>query len=183
MLFRSLTRKHWKFLIELKQEKRGRVKEMADEFDDIEYHEGKSPWELDIEADIALPSATQNEIDKDNAKNMIDHKIKVVCELANMPTKPEAIKAFQKADVLFGPAKAANAGGVAVSGLEMSQNRQGLSWTHEEVQEKLKEIMKDVFDACAEAAEEIGDKTNYSAGANISGFKKVAQAMIAQGAV
>ena len=134
-----------------------------------------------IPCDIALPCATQNELDEDGAKALIANGVKAVCEGANMPSTPEAVHAFQSAGVLFGPAKAANAGGVATSALEMSQNSMRYSWTFEEVDAKLHDIMKNIYHNSAKAAKEYGMEGNLVAGANIAGFLKVANAMLAQG--
>ena len=167
---------------EIKEVRRGRIKEYLDTHKDAEYHEGcKGIWT--IPCDIALPCATQNEIDGESAKILVKNGCKVVSEGANMPSTPEAIDTYLANGLLYGPAKAANAGGVATSGLEMSQNSIRLSWTFEEVDEKLHGIMKSIFKACDEAAKEYGMPGNYMAGANIAGFLKVAEAMKAQGNV
>jgi len=168
------------FVLELKNVKRGRIKEYADKFG-VEYREGKRPW--DIKCDCAFPSATQNEIDENDAKTLIKNGCKVVSEGANMPSTPEAVEQFVANKILYGPGKAANAGGVAVSGLEMSQNSQRLSWTSEEVDQKLQDIMAAIHQQCFDAAEEYGVPGNYVAGANIAGFVKVADAMLDQGLV
>ena len=165
---------------EIKQVRRGRIKEYLDVHKDAEYHEGCSGiWT--IKCDIALPCATQNEIDEASAKALVKNGVKCVCEGANMPSTPEAIHVFQKAGVLFGPAKAANAGGVATSALEMCQNSARLSWTFEEVDSKLHQIMIDIYHNAAKAAKEFGMEGNLVAGANIAGFMKVAKAMLAYG--
>ena len=149
---------------------------------EAEYHEGcKGIWT--IPCDIALPCATQNEIDGESAQILVKNGCKVVSEGANMPSTPEAIDTYLANGLLYGPAKAANAGGVATSGLEMSQNSIRLSWSFEEVDEKLHGIMKSIFKACDDAAKEYGMPGNYMAGANIAGFLKVAEAMKAQGNV
>ena len=167
---------------EIKEVKRGRIKEYLDYYKDAEYHEGcKGIWT--IPCDIALPCATQNEIDGESAKILVKNGCKVVSEGANMPSTPEAIDTYLANGVLYGPAKAANAGGVATSGLEMSQNSIRYSWTFEEVDEKLHNIMISIFKACDSAAKEYGMPGNYMAGANIAGFLKVAEAMKAQGNV
>ena len=167
---------------DIKEAHRGRIKEYADRVKGSEYHEGsKGVWT--VKCDIALPCATQNELDEESAKALIANGVKAVAEGANMPSTPEAIEAFLNAGVLFGPAKAANAGGVATSGLEMSQNSERLSWTFEEVDAKLEGIMKSIYKAASEAAVEYGQKGNLVMGANIAGFKKVADAMKWQGAV
>ncbi len=167
---------------EIKEVKRGRIKEYVDAVPTAEYHEGcKGIWT--IKCDIALPCATQNEIDGESAAILVKNGCKVVSEGANMPSTPEAIETYLANGLLYGPAKAANAGGVATSGLEMSQNSERLSWTFEEVDAKLHGIMKSIFKACDEAAKEYGMEGNYMAGANIAGFLKVAEAMKAQGCV
>jgi glutamate dehydrogenase (NADP+) len=168
------------YVMELKNIRRGRIKEYAEHFS-CEYHEGERPW--GVSCDAAFPSATQNEIEEADAKALVSNGCKAVAEGANMPSSPEAVHVFQSAGVLFGPGKAANAGGVATSGLEMSQNAMRLSWSAEEVDQRLREIMCRIFVATAEAAEEYGKKGDYVAGANIAGFVKVAEAMIDQGLV
>ncbi len=167
---------------EIKEVRRGRIKEYINVHKDAEYHEGcKGIWT--IPCDIALPCATQNEIDGESARILAKNGCKVVSEGANMPSTPEAIDVYFEKGMLYGPAKAANAGGVATSGLEMSQNSIRLSWTFEEVDEKLHNIMINIFKACDSAAKEYGMPGNYMAGANIAGFLKVADAMKAQGNV
>lgn len=167
---------------EIKEVRRGRIKEYLKVHKDAEYHEGcKGIWT--IPCDIALPCATQNEIDGESARILAKNGCKVVSEGANMPSTPEAIDVYFEKGMLYGPAKAANAGGVATSGLEMSQNSIRLSWTFEEVDEKLHNIMINIFKACDSAAKEYGMPGNYMAGANIAGFLKVADAMKAQGNV
>ena len=165
---------------QIKEVERGRIKEYASRVPGIEYHEGCSGiW--GTKADIYLPCATQNEINEDSAKKIVANGAIAVGEGANMPSTPEAIKVFQDAGILFSPAKASNAGGVAVSGLEMSQNSERLHWTFEEVDQKLEDIMKTIFHSCYDAAEKYGMKGNLVAGANIAGFEKVCEAMLAQG--
>ena len=165
---------------QIKEVERGRIKEYAERVPGSVYTEGcRGIWT--IKCDIALPCATQNEIDAESAQALVDNGVFAVAEGANMPSTPEAIEIFQKNGVLFGPAKAANAGGVAVSGLEMSQNSQRLSWTFEEVDSKLKNIMVTIFHNSYDAAEKYGVKDNLVAGANIAGFLKVAEAMLWQG--
>ncbi|MBQ3902830.1 MAG: NADP-specific glutamate dehydrogenase [Lachnospiraceae bacterium] len=165
---------------QIKEVERGRIKEYAARVPGAEYHEGCfDVW--GTKADIYLPCATQNEIDEASAKKIVANGAIAVGEGANMPSTPEAIAVFQNAGVLFAPAKASNAGGVAVSGLEMSQNSERLHWTFEEVDGKLEEIMKTIFHSCYDAAEKYGMKDNLVAGANIAGFDKVATAMKAQG--
>ena len=167
---------------DIKEVKRGRIKDYLNYKKGAEYHEGcKGIWT--IPCDIALPCATQNEIDGESAKILVKNGCKVVSEGANMPSTPEAIDTYLANGVLYGPAKAANAGGVATSGLEMSQNSIRLSWSFEEVDEKLHGIMKSIFKACDEAAKKYGMAGNYMAGANIAGFLKVAESMKAQGNV
>ncbi len=168
------------FVMELKNVRRGRIKEYAKKFG-VEYREGKRPW--DIKCDCAFPGATQNEISGEDAKTLLKNGCYVVAEGANMPSTPEAIEQFIANKILYGPAKAANAGGVATSGLEMSQNAMRLRWTHEEVDERLHNIMIAIHKQCYEAAQEYGCPGNLVAGANIAGFIKVANAMLAQGLV
>ncbi len=168
------------FVMELKNVRRGRIKEYATRFG-CEYHDGKTPWA--VPCDAAFPSATQNEIEAGDAKALVDNGCRVVAEGANMPSTPEAVAVFQGAGVLFGPGKAANAGGVATSGLEMSQNAMRLAWPAEEVDSRLRDIMRRIFTATANAAEEYGVAGDYVAGANIAGFVKVADAMLDQGLV
>lgn len=167
------------WVMDLKNVRRGRIKEYADHFG-CEYHEGKKPWE--VTCDIALPCATQNELNGEEAKQLLANGCICVAEGANMPSTPEAIEAFQNAKILFSPGKASNAGGVATSGLEMSQNSLRLSWTREEVDEKLHGIMKSIHEACVEYGKD-GDFVDYVKGANIAGFVKVADAMLDQGVV
>jgi glutamate dehydrogenase (NADP+) len=168
----------WKFVMELKNVKRGRIKEYADKYN-VEYHAGKRPWEK--KADIALPCATQNELNGEEAKMLIANGVMAVGEGANMPSTPEAVDAFLEAGVGFGPAKAANAGGVATSGLEMSQNSLRLAWSFEETDKRLHDIMVNIFNNASKAADKFGMPGNLVAGANIAGFMKVADAMIDQG--
>ncbi len=167
---------------QIKLERRGRIKEYVDAVPTAEYHEGCAGiWT--IPCDIALPCATQNELDENAARALVANGCKVVCEGANMPCTPEAISVLLDSGVLYGPAKAANAGGVAVSGLEMSQNSLRLSWTFEEVDARLKDIMKNIFHSAYDASKECGVEGNLMVGANVAGFLKVAQAMLAQGVV
>src|SRR5664280_1471849 len=170
----------WEFLMELKNVKRGRIKEYADKFHG-EYFEGKRPWF--VKCDVALPCATQNEVSGEDAKALVANGCTCVSEGANMPTTLEGVEVFLKKKILYGPGKAANAGGVAVSGLEMSQNSLRLSWTREEVDERLHGIMTSIHKASLETSLEFGDPGNYVLGANIAGFIKVANAMIDQGLV
>jgi len=169
------------YVIELKTVKRGRIKEYAEKFKGVEYRQGKRPW--DIKCDCAFPSATQNEISKFDAETLVKNGCKLVAEGANMPTEPDGVEVFLANKILFGPGKAANAGGVAVSGLEMSQNSERLSWTRQQVDQRLESIMKAIHTQAYEAAEEYGMKDNLVAGANIAGFVKVADAMLDQGVV
>ncbi|MCI6711805.1 MAG: NADP-specific glutamate dehydrogenase [Anaerovoracaceae bacterium] len=169
----------YKIIQEIKEVKRDRIKTYLNYVPSAKYVEGKGIWT--VPADIALPCATQNELNGEDAETLIKNGVIAVAEGANMPSTPEAVIAFQKAGVLFAPAKASNAGGVATSGLEMSQNSIRLSWTFEEVDEKLHDIMRNIYKSCAEAAEEVGMPGNLVVGANVAGFKKVADAMIAQG--
>lgn len=167
------------FIKELKFVKRGRLSEYTSHKPSAQYHEGKGVWT--IKCDIALPCATQNELNEEDAKTLIANGCYAVGEGANMPSTLEAIDAFLEAKVLFAPAKAANAGGVATSALEMSQNSQRLSWSFEEVDKKLKDIMVNICHEMTDAAKKYGMEDNYVAGANIAGFIKVADAMLAQG--
>jgi glutamate dehydrogenase (NADP+) len=167
------------FIMELKNVKRGRIKEYADKYK-CEFHEGKRPWSIPV--DIALPCATQNELDEVDADTLVKNGVICVGEGANMPCTPEAIHLFGVNKILFSPGKASNAGGVATSGLEMSQNSLRMNWTAEEVDSKLHHIMKDIHEACVEHGSD-SDYTDYVKGANIAGFIKVADAMMAQGLV
>jgi len=169
------------WVMDLKNVRRGRIREYAEEFG-VEYYEGQRPWAVEG-AEVALPCATQNELDIEDAKQLISHGVRVVAEGANMPTEPDAVHLFINSGVLFGPGKAANAGGVATSGLEMAQNAGFTSWTREEVDAKLLGIMTDIHRSAREAAAEYGDPNNYVIGANIAGFVKVASAMMDQGVV
>jgi glutamate dehydrogenase (NADP+) len=166
------------FVMELKNVRRGRIKEYADKFG-CEFKEGR-PWS--VKCDIALPCATQNELDEAEAKTLVDNGCMLVSEGANMPSTPEAIEVFQNAKILFAPGKASNAGGVATSGLEMSQNSLRMNWKREEVDGKLKQIMKDIHTSCIKYGEQ-GDYVDYVKGANIAGFVKIADAMLDQGLV
>jgi glutamate dehydrogenase (NADP+) len=174
------------YVMELKNVKRGRIKEYADKFGTVCYM-GDNVWDVireqGIKVDVALPCATQNELDGKNAEALVKNGCICVAEGANMPSTPEAVKVFQENNVLFGPGKAANAGGVSVSGLEMSQNSLKLSWSKEEVDKMLLDIMKSIHKSCIEAGEAYGKKGDYVAGANIAGFLKVAKAMLAYGIV
>jgi glutamate dehydrogenase (NADP+) len=175
------------FVMHLKNVKRGRIKEYADRYSsalytDIDPNADHNPlW--NHKADCAFPSATQNEINAVDAQNLIDNGVFVVAEGANMPTTPEGVDIFVDQKILYGPGKAANAGGVSVSGLEMTQNSQRLAWTREEVDDRLRLIMKSIHTASAAAAEQVGQPHNYVIGANVAGFRKVVEAMIDQGVV
>jgi glutamate dehydrogenase (NADP+) len=174
------------YLMELKNVNRGRVTDFAQKYKTVCF-EGKSVWDVireqGIKVDIALPCATQNEIDALNAQGLVKNGCTCVAEGANMPSSPDAVRVFQSNNILYGPGKAANAGGVATSGLEMSQNSSKLSWTREEVDKRLLLIMKGIHKSCLDAAEVYGKKGDYVAGANIAGFVKVAKAMLAYGVV
>ena len=169
------------WVMELKNTRRGRISEYAKKFKSASYHAGKRPWS--VKCDIALPCATQNEIEKAGAKALVKGGTFAVCEGANMPTTPEAVEIFKAAKIAFGPAKAANAGGVAVSALEMAQNAYFSEWSREEVDSRLDTIMTGIHAQCAEAAEEYGHGGDLVVGANIAGFLKVANAMLDQGVV
>jgi len=168
------------YVMDLKNNKRGRIKEYVNKYKNAEYLEGKRPWE--VECQVALPCATQNEISGDDAKNLVNNDCFCIAEGANMPTQPAGVEVFLKNQVLYGQGKAANAGGVATSGLEMSQNSMRLSWTREEVDARLRTIMKSIHQTCVTYGKE-GDFINYVKGANIGGFVKVADAMVDQGVV
>ena len=167
--------------MELKNVKRGELADIKSK--GVTFIAGKNPWQVADKVDCAFPCSRQNELDGDDAKYLLKHGCKLVGEGANMPSTPEAIETFLGAKVLFSPGKASNAGGVATSGLEMSQNSERLSWTAEEVDNRLKGIMKAIHDNAYAAAEKYGHKGNYVVGANIAGFVKVADAMVAQGIV
>ena len=175
----GFTQEKLAFLMELKNVKRGRIKEYADKFG-VMYYEGQKPW--GISCDCAFPSATQNEITAEDAATLLDNGCALISEGANMPSTPEAISKYLEAKILYAPGKASNAGGVAVSGLEMSQNSLRLSWTREEVDVRLKQIMAGIHESCIKYGTE-GDFVNYVKGANVAGFVKVADAMLAQGLV
>ena len=175
------------YVLDLKNVKRGRISEYADKYQGTNCYEGKNVWDVireqGIKVDIALPCATQNEINGKNAAALVKNGCYCVAEGANMPSTPEAIKIYQENKILYGPGKAANAGGVATSGLEMSQNSLRLSWTREEVDNRLLLIMKSIHKNCYDTAESYGKKGDYVTGANIAGFTKVAKAMLAYGVV
>ena len=168
------------YIMELKNVKRGRIKEYADKYG-CPYYEGEKPWK--IPCDVALPCAVQNELDGKDARLLIEKGCKLVAEGANMPTTPEAIELLQENNVLYAPGKASNAGGVAASGLEMSQNSIRLYWTREEVENRLKVIMHDIHEQCKEYGKKIDGSIDYVKGANIAGFVRVADAMLAEGHV
>ena len=174
----GIDREKLDYIMELKNLYRGRIREYAEKYG-VKYVPGAKPW--GEKADIALPSATQNEIDGDAAKTLVANGVIAVSEGANMPSTPEAIKVFQDAKILYAPGKAANAGGVSVSGLEMTQNAMKLSWTAEEVDNHLHSIMKSIHEACVKYGTEPDGYINYVKGANVAGFMKVARAMMAQG--
>tara|TARA_R110002049_G_scaffold264645_2_gene440749 strand:+ start:1287 stop:2630 length:1344 start_codon:yes stop_codon:yes gene_type:complete len=169
------------FVMDLKNNRRGRISEYAAKYASATFHKGKTPWE--VACDIALPCATQNELSGADAKKLITNGCICVAEGANMPSTPEAIHEFHKNKILFAPGKASNAGGVATSGLEMSQNSLRISWTREEVDERLKAIMEDIHNSCIEYGKDKDGYCNYVKGANIAGFVKVADAMLAQGVI
>ncbi|MET7028565.1 NADP-specific glutamate dehydrogenase [Sediminicola luteus] len=169
------------FVMDLKNNKRGRISEYVDKYKSATFHKGATPWE--VACDIALPCATQNELGGDDAKELIKNGCICVAEGANMPSTPEAIHEFHTAKILFAPGKASNAGGVATSGLEMSQNSLRISWTREEVDGRLKDIMEDIHDSCIQYGKDEDGYCNYVRGANIAGFVKVADAMLAQGVI
>ena len=177
----GITQEKLEWVMDLKNVRRGRISEYATEFPGSTFNEGSRPW--GIACDVALPCATQNEVNEDEAKTLIANKCICVAEGANMPCNPEAVEALQSGGVLFAPGKASNAGGVATSGLEMSQNNMRLSWTAEEVDGKLHSIMKDIHSQCVEYGTDENGVVDYVRGANIAGFVKVADAMIDQGVV
>ena len=182
----GIDRQKLDYVLELKNVRRGRIREYAEQYK-VPYYANQSVWDVireqGIKVDLAFPSATENEIEEDHAQALVDNGCICVSEGANMPSTLEAIQIFQGNNVLYGPGKAANAGGVAVSGLEMSQNSMRLSWSREEVDQKLSGIMKDIHRACIDAAEAYGKSGDYVMGANIAGFIKVANAMLAYGVV
>jgi len=183
----GIDRKKLEYVKILKNVRRGRIEEYVDKYSSAVYTavdpalDYNSLWAH--KADCAFPSATQNEINGKDAQNLIDNGVFLVCEGANMPTVPEGIDIFKEHKILYGPGKAANAGGVSVSGLEMTQNSMRLAWTREEVDDRLKLIMKTIHSTCVDAAEQYGAAGNYEAGANIAGFVKVVDAMLDQGLV
>ena len=172
---------HLEFIKELKNVRRGRVKEIADKYDGLEFHEGQKPW--GVKCEIALPCATQNELLEADASTLVSNGVMAVTEGANMPCSPEAMHVFEQNKVMYSPGKASNAGGVAVSGLEMSQNSMRYNWSGEEVDEKLKNIMKSIHADCVKYGTREDGYVDYVTGANVAGFIKVADAMMAQGVV
>lgn len=171
------------YIKDLKNNRRGRINELTNAFSDMQFFAGERPWGLPTNVDIAIPCATQNELNGDDAMLLIDRGIKVVGEGANMPSTPEAIENFRKHNVMFAPGKAANAGGVSTSGLEMSQNSLRMSWSREEVDERLRNIMKSIHEQCVKYGRDDNGRVDYVRGANIAGFVKVADAMIDQGVI
>ncbi|WP_025741988.1 NADP-specific glutamate dehydrogenase [Aquimarina pacifica] len=169
------------YVMELKNEKRGRIKEYVEKYPDAKFFKGQTPW--GVQCDIALPCATQNELTGDDAKKLVANGCICVSEGANMPSTPEAITYFHKSKIFFAPGKASNAGGVATSGLEMTQNSLRYKWTREEVDDKLKQIMEDIHKACLKYGTNSDGYIDYVKGANIAGFVKVADAMLAQGVI
>jgi len=169
------------FVIDLKNNKRGRISEYVKQYPEATYHEGERPWS--VPCDVAFPCATQNELNLDEAKMLVKNGCTCVAEGANMPTTPDAVHYFHDQKILFAPGKASNAGGVATSGLEMSQNSLRISWTREEVDERLKDIMANIHNNCLDYGMEENGYCNYVKGANIAGFVKVADAMLAQGVI
>jgi len=177
----GMTKEDLKFVLELKNVRRGRIKECAEKLKGFKYFDGKRPW--GVPCDIAFPSATQNEIDAKDARTLVKNGCICIGEGANMPTGPDAVRVFQKAKILYAPGKAANAGGVSTSGLEMSQNSIRTAWTREEVDEKLRQIKINIHESCVKYGKQKDGYINYVDGANIAGFVKVADAMIDQGVV
>jgi len=169
------------FIMEIKNVNRGRISEYVDKYSSAKFYKGERPWS--VNCDLAMPCATQNELNKEEAEALVKNKVLAVAEGANMPTTPEAIEVLQKAKVLFSPGKASNAGGVATSGLEMSQNSLRYNWTREEVDAKLKQIMNDIHESCIKYGKQKDGSIDYVIGANVAGFVKVADAMLAQGVV
>lgn len=177
----GITEEKLQYVIDLKNEKRGRISEYAKKYRTAEYHEGKAPW--GVKCDIALPCATENEINGKDAKILVKNGCIAVSEGANMPTDKDGVDVFIEERIMFAPGKAANAGGVAVSGLEMSQNSMRLAWTHEELDQKLRQIMLGIHGKCVKFGQEEDGYVNYVKGANVAGFVKVAEAMCAYGVV
>ncbi|HOX82689.1 MAG TPA: glutamate dehydrogenase, partial [Chryseolinea sp.] len=183
----GFTNEKLQFLMDLKNNRRGRIKKYADKFKNVVYKDFDEKADhnplWNIMADCAFPCATQNEVNEKDAHNLVKNGVKLLAEGANMPTTPEAINVLINNNVMYAPGKASNAGGVATSGLEMTQNYMGANWTREEVDAKLHNIMNSIHQTCLDAANEYGQPGNYMAGANIAGFLKVARAMKAQGVV
>jgi len=177
----GLDKEKLEYVMELKNEKRGRISEYAEKYSSADYLEGKRPW--NIECDIALPCATENELNGDDAKNLLKNGCICVSEGANMPSTPEAMRAFRDAKILYAPGKASNAGGVSASGLEMTQNSLRYSWVREKVDDRLRGIMENIHKSCLEYGMDDDGYCNYVKGANIAGFVKVADAMLAQGVI
>ena len=177
----GITEEKLQYIMNLKNVKRGRISEYVDEYASAKYFEGKTPWE--VQCDVALPCATQNELHEDDAKMLVDNGCMCVGEGANMPCTPEAVEHFQNARILYSPGKASNAGGVATSGLEMSQNSMRYNWTAKEVDDKLNAIMNEIHERCVEFGKQEDGYIDYVKGANVAGFVKVADAMLAQGVV
>ena len=175
----GLNEEKLEYVIDLKTNRRGRISEYAEKYK-VDFNEGKRPWM--VKADLAFPCATQNELELSDAKDLIKNGCKGVAEGANMPTTIEAMEALLEANIMFSPGKASNAGGVAVSGLEMTQNSIRLSWQREELDERLKTIMRDIHQQCVEFGTE-NNRVDYVKGANIAGFVKVAEAMVAYGVI
>ncbi len=175
----GLDREKLEYVMQLKNVKRGRIREYAEKYG-VEYWENERPWKA--QCDIALPCATQNEISREEARTLVQNGCHCVAEGANMPSTPEAVDVFLESGILYGPGKAANAGGVSVSGLEMTQNSMRIKWTREEVDSKLHHIMQQIHEQCVKYGGN-GDSVNYVKGANIAGFIKVADAMLDQGVV
>jgi len=167
----------------IKNVNRGRISELDDNFENITYVEGGKSWDVPFNIDIALPCATQNELDKEAAEHLIKQGVKLIAEGANMPTTPDALEAIEESKVSFAPGKASNAGGVATSGLEMSQNSIRMSWPAEKVDERLHSIMKDIHASCVKYGKDENGEVDYIKGANLAGFVKVADAMMDQGVV
>jgi glutamate dehydrogenase (NADP+) len=176
----GLDEEQLRYIIDLKENKRGRLNEVAEKYKGIQFHENKKPWV--IETDIAMPCATQNEIVEEDAKSLIKNKLGLICEGANMPTTTEAAKMFKENKIVHVPGKASNAGGVAVSGLEQTQNALRLGWSRKKVDKELQKIMKNIFKECVAHGKE-GDHVDYIKGANISAFKKVAETLYSYGVV
>lgn len=176
----GLNEEQFQFVQDLKENRRGRISELADQYEGVEFHPDQRPW--GVKCDVAMPCATQNELEEDDAKTLIDNGVMAVCEGANMPTTMAATELLKEHDVLHATGKASNAGGVAVSGLEQSQNSLRISWSREEVDRRLQQIMTDIHSRCVQYGERDG-RVNYVDGANIAGFSKVAEAMLAYGVV